>query len=415
MKLKTKIKKSLKTAYWNKQIMEICKAQNITVKQLLSRIKSTQDFIRLIPTTNRSTLDAFGKEMLVKPSAKHFEAHTSGTSTSNPITVYFSLLDVARMATSLVRNYEHMGVGQGGRLIGLMPQGSSISQGDGKIEIIMPHVKFIYFEKLTEAYVKEILAADSLYSYANIPIQMLTRYKPVVDECRKEGKINLRTILATGDFLPESSAVKLKEILGEHVRIYNPYNSIESLMSSYCCEKGTIHISSGYYFPEIADDNHELLMTPLCCESMHYFRYRSGDIVEKVNCTCNNPDLAIKLIGRANATELHKNLRVDTIQNIVFSSDPFKTGKIDGESGIISTKLTSEGRMVDIYLKQGKNFVSGEENMIIKQLEETVSNSNEFAFKLLSTSTLKNWLVNFHVMEALPSKVFPGKWKLQVN
>lgn len=53
--------------------------------------------------------------------------------------------------------------------------------------------------------------------------------------------------------------------------------------------------------------------------------------------------------------------------------------------------------------------------MIIKQLEETVSNSNEFAFKLLSTSTLKNWLVNFHVMEALPSKVFPGKWKLQVN
>nr|MDO8114911.1 hypothetical protein [Candidatus Sigynarchaeota archaeon] len=68
-----------------------------------------------------------------------------------------------------------------------------------------------------------------------------------------------------------------------------------------------------------------------------------------------------------------------------------------------------------MFVKQGAAFVKGEESMIETQLHESIKQSNEYAFKLLSTPFIKNWSVNFHVVANLPSSVLAGKWKTQVS
>ncbi|HLE05985.1 MAG TPA: hypothetical protein VI790_01405, partial [Candidatus Nanoarchaeia archaeon] len=109
----------------------------------------------------------------------------------------------------------------------------------------------------------------------------------------------------------------------------------------------------------------ELLITNINSKGMHYFRYHTGDVAELVDCDCGALDKSIKMVGRVQLTEVHKSIRVETVMNIVYTSNSFKTGKISSQPGHIKTYMDGRTRVIDVYLKKGDSLTAKEDELVI--------------------------------------------------
>ncbi len=475
--LRKKVKKAYKTPYYHKIIDKRMNELGINnFKEFIKMIKSPEDFQSLIPITERSELEKHSKEMTLKPLEKLIDTHTSGTTTNRSVSYFLSKRDIAVVGLSFIELYSKAGLKRTDKIAIVLPHTSSLSNADGKLQVVFPNAKFFDLENIKEEDIKEIVTYDGIHSYTNIPAQLFRKYEKIISELKSNGEINIKAIIGGGDFLAPGVKSEVKRILGREVMFANQYGGVESQGLTYVCKNENTHVISKYYFIELRQlpreyfdsrindlavlaesfglnktsskikeligrdleeiinelgninnnelkkqindvrDNFikakkgligELLTTNLFSNGMTLLRYPTGDVVELINCDCDDKiNQPIRMIGRVKG--LKKHVDVNSIINIVHQSNSYKEGMISGK-GYIEYEMGELKPIINIYLEKGPGFINND--LVINDFKRTINNSDEYALMVGAGGAWSIWELRIHLIDEYK----PVKWRVIIK
>ncbi len=405
-KLKKKINFAFKkTPYWHDVFN---KASDGDFKTYLNSINSLSDFKELVPQTFRKDLVDYGNKMI--PESNHLiKITTSGTS-GGAVTVFYAPVDFIHIVSAAKLLFDKAGVNQLDNIVMLFPAESNTAKGN-KMNLLYPNLEVMLYSKdegVTELMLNKIFKSDCLVSYAHIPFQLINNNQLLINDLMINGAVNLRVVMGSGDYMPESGNKIMKSIIPD-LRVFNPLVANDFLGVSYVCKHGNIHINSGNYFPELianSDGLNELIITSLFSKGSQLIRYHTGDLVELIDCSCGSIDYAIKIVGRVG--ELHKHCPMNLFKDLCFNSESMINGFIGPNGGVIAD-YTIPPPVYHFYVIKGDNFYSSE-----PVVEELGSKIKDLLSPYLD-SGVNNWSFEIHVVDELPDEIksVNNKWLMR--
>ncbi len=150
----------------------------------------------------------------------------------------------------------------------------------------------------------------------------------------------------------------------------------------------------------------ELIVTNLLFDGMIVLRYAIGDVVELINCDCNEPYPALKMLGRVKG--LNKHIEVNSIIDIIYQSKAYKNGWISGK-GFIEYEMGELKPIINIYLEKGLKFDDNiTKELISNDFFETISKSNDYSLKFGIKKEWSIWDINIKLIDNYE----PVKWRV---
>ncbi len=378
-----------------------------TYKKIYGEEATLDEIISKVDRNDPNFEKIFGLE-------KYIHLKTSGTSTGEPVIVYFSKKDAILRLKSVLENFANMVDNQYyENIVVLFPKESSSWNLEPVLRLVYPNLRYMDYNDLDEDKVRHILEdCILLYSYTHIPRQVFTKYKYVVDDVIKKDKLKLRVIALGGSKVTESNINALKSLL-KGIKVVSPLMSIECLGSTYICPEGNNHASPLFYSE--LDENGQLLFTFLYPDKFILPRYATGDVLEKISCPCNHVTPAYLFISRLSDKEAHKHFTIDDLEEILYNMK--SADKISLDSMLIHIYEAEygedEGKQIfDIYVKKTDKY-NGED--LTKEFIESLRNSKVYGLKIYSGeyegAQFSSWKVRVIPVSELPINVMSGKAK----
>lgn len=273
------------------------KLKNISSRDIIN----LSDFSRLIPFTNSEDLSLRSREFVCVPQhevTRIITLKTSGTAGNNK-RVFFTEKDLERTIDFFHHGMKFL-VSPGNKVLILMPGDFYGSIGDLlKKGLNRLGCEGIILGITNDNYkVLDILMGEEIDCIVGLPIQMyeLARIK---NFCKKYKDIKLKTVLMTGDYVPNSTKKVVEKNF--NCKVLTHYGMTEMGFGGgveCICQDGYYLREADIYFEIIDPTTEELLpagnegevvFTTLTREGMPFIRYRSGDIASySINsCKCN--------------------------------------------------------------------------------------------------------------------------------
>ena len=399
------------------------------LERLITSIKDIEHF----PTISRSEIEQRPLDMLVDGTdpKKLQQITTSGTTSDSQVVIYRAARDMLLMIFTPLATFKLVGMKATERVIWLYPRESSIWRLNGVQQLVIPRLRFVdcHEESVDEEVVKKLLSASSIGSYANVPVQIFNEYHDLVTRYRDQGKIKLKCILLSGDYVSEANYDRLHELLGKHVLIAKPLASMEFGGFTTTCSKGHTHLLVDSFYVWIHPETDEIIGTCLYPTSMIYPNYQTGDMGELHYVTdcelVNSP--TVEFIGRLREGEIHKHFGEAGLKESIDGSLAFRENLIRAEYGATTyiEEPPSFKRVFDVYIVKGKRYADAirypelnpynrlENSALLEKMRKYISTQAltletlieaELRYRMLEENLYvigqySNWKYNFHLID----------------
>ncbi len=348
--------------YWANKLAELGLDSRNGIKptdleRLITSIKDIENF----PTIPRSDIEQRPLDMVVDgiDPKKLQQINTSGTTSDSQVVVYRATRDMLLMIFTPLETFKLVGVKATDKVIWLYPKQSSIWKLNGVQQLVIPRLRFLdcHEDNINEKKVKELLSASSIGSYANVPVQIFNQYHELVKKYKEQGKIKIKCILLSGDYVSDANYKRLHELLGEHVLIAKPLASMEFGGFTTTCSKGHTHVLVDSHHVWIHPETEEIIGTCLYPASMIYPNYQTGDMGKlhyMTDCELTHSP-TVEFVARLRKGEVHKHFGEASLKESIDGSLAFRENLIKAEYGATTyiEEAPSFKRVFDVYIVKG--------------------------------------------------------------
>ncbi len=263
----------------------------------LGSFSGLQDLTKLPFTVKKDIADSFPFGALAVPISEVARVHTSSGSTNKPINTFYTKNDLNIWSDLIARNLIAIGCTKGDIFQntasqGMFTGGLGYIQGAEKIGMMVVPLGSANPEKQLET-----MGNFGVTVFHSIPSFAL-RMVEILEEKGGRDKLKLRLAMLGAEPWTTETRAKIEDGLG--LEAFNNYGIAEvggPGVAVECRCKSGLHVWEDHFLPEIidpktgevleAEEEGELVITPLSREAMPLLRYRTGDITRMLEGECD--------------------------------------------------------------------------------------------------------------------------------